>query len=168
MGGKGDDRGWDGWMASLTQWTWVRVSSGSWWWTGKPGMLQSMRSQSWAWPSDWNELNYQHSNPGGTSNPMLFVRPTFPPSLLPQSPYSHHLAYLKWLFPCCLAGSINSGYSCLWLSFQLWLFWYNFKLVLFMSLRLSSVILIPGPIFSMFLFHPSIFVEEIVLGIKWE
>ena len=39
-GGEGDDRGWVGWMASLTQWTWVWVSSGSWWWTGKPGMLQ--------------------------------------------------------------------------------------------------------------------------------
>ena len=33
-GGEGDDRGWDGWMASLTQWTWVWVNSGSWWWTG--------------------------------------------------------------------------------------------------------------------------------------
>ena len=40
-----DDRGWDGWMALLTQWTWVWVSSGSWWWTGRPGMLQSMGSQ---------------------------------------------------------------------------------------------------------------------------
>ena len=36
---------WDGWMASLTWWTWVWASSGSWWWTGKPGMLQSMGSQ---------------------------------------------------------------------------------------------------------------------------
>ena len=42
---KGTDRGWDGWMASLTQWTWVWVNSGSWWWTGKPGVLQSMASQ---------------------------------------------------------------------------------------------------------------------------
>ena len=40
--GKGDDRGWDGWMASLTEWTWVWVGSGSWWQTGKPGVLQSM------------------------------------------------------------------------------------------------------------------------------
>ena len=40
MGGEGDDRGWDGYMASLTWWTWVWESSGSWWWTGKPGMLQ--------------------------------------------------------------------------------------------------------------------------------
>ena len=41
-GGEGDDRGWDGWMASPTQWAWVWIGSRSWWWTGKPGMLQSM------------------------------------------------------------------------------------------------------------------------------
>ena len=41
-GGEGDDRGWDGWVASLTWWTWVWVNSGSWWWTGRPGVLQSM------------------------------------------------------------------------------------------------------------------------------
>ena len=40
--GEGDDRGWDGWMASPTRWTWVWASSGSWQWTGKPGVLQSM------------------------------------------------------------------------------------------------------------------------------
>ena len=43
--GEGDDRGWDSWMASPTQWTWVWVNSGSWWWTGRPGVLQSMGSQ---------------------------------------------------------------------------------------------------------------------------
>ena len=42
---EGDNRGWDGWMASSTQWTWVWASSGGWWWTGRPGMLQSMGSQ---------------------------------------------------------------------------------------------------------------------------
>ena len=55
--GEGDDRGWDGWVASLTQWTWVWVNSGSWWWMGRPGMLQSMGSQSdmteWL-NSNWN------------------------------------------------------------------------------------------------------------------
>ena len=45
VGGVGDDRGWDGWMALLTQWTCVWVNSRSWWWTGKPGVLQSMGSQ---------------------------------------------------------------------------------------------------------------------------
>ena len=44
-GGEGDDRGWDGWMASPTQWTWVWVNSKSWWWTGRPGVLQFMGSQ---------------------------------------------------------------------------------------------------------------------------
>ena len=44
-GGEGDDGGWDGWMASPTQWTWVWVNSRSWWWTGRPGVLQSMGSQ---------------------------------------------------------------------------------------------------------------------------
>ena len=44
-GGEGDDRGWDGWMASLTLWRWVWARSGSWWWTGKPHMLQPMGSQ---------------------------------------------------------------------------------------------------------------------------
>ena len=45
VGGEGDDRGWDGWMASPTQWTWVWVDSGSWWWTGRPGVLRFMWSQ---------------------------------------------------------------------------------------------------------------------------
>ena len=40
--GEGDDRGWDGWMASPTRWIWVWVDSRSWWWTGRPGMLQFM------------------------------------------------------------------------------------------------------------------------------
>ena len=43
--GEGDDRGWNSWMASLSQWTWVRVDSRSWWWTGRPGMLWFMESQ---------------------------------------------------------------------------------------------------------------------------
>ena len=50
-GGEGDDRGSDGWMASPTWWTWIWVNSGSWWWTGKPGVLQFMGSQR-VW-QDW-------------------------------------------------------------------------------------------------------------------
>ena len=58
-GGEGDDRGWDGWMASPTWWTWVWVSSGSWWWTGKPGVLQPMGSQRVR--HDWvTKLNWSH------------------------------------------------------------------------------------------------------------
>ena len=55
-GGEGDDRGWDGWMASLTQWTWVWVNSRSWWWTGRPRVLWFMGSQ--RVEHDWvTELN---------------------------------------------------------------------------------------------------------------
>ena len=47
----------DGWMASLTQWTWVWVSSRNWWWTGKPGVLQSIQLQTvrhnWATELNW-------------------------------------------------------------------------------------------------------------------
>ena len=57
-GGEGEDRGWDGWMASPTWWAWVWVNSGSWWWTGRPGVLRVMGSQSWTWLSDWTELNW--------------------------------------------------------------------------------------------------------------
>ena len=56
--GEGDDRGWDGWMAPPTQWTWAWVDSGSWWWTGRPGVLGFMGSQSvghdWAIELNWN------------------------------------------------------------------------------------------------------------------
>ena len=57
-GGERDDRGWDGCMASLTQWTWVWVNPGSWWWTGRSGVLQSMGSQrvghDWATELSWD------------------------------------------------------------------------------------------------------------------
>ena len=56
-GGEGGDRGWDDWMASPTQWTWVWVDSGSWWWTGSPGLLRFMWSQRVR--HDWTtELNW--------------------------------------------------------------------------------------------------------------
>ena len=60
---EGDNRGWDGWMASLTQWTWVWVNSGSWWWAGRLGKLRSMVSQrvghNWGTELNWTEIiNY--------------------------------------------------------------------------------------------------------------
>ena len=59
-GGEGDDRGWDGWMASLTRWTWVWVNSGSLWWTGRPGVLRFMGSQrvghDWATELNWSTV----------------------------------------------------------------------------------------------------------------
>ena len=66
-GGEGDDRGWDGWMASLTPWTWVSVNSGSWWWTERPGVLRFMRSQRvghyWVTGLNWTELEHSSALP---------------------------------------------------------------------------------------------------------
>ena len=56
VGREGDDRGRDGWMASPTQWAWVWVNSGSWWWTGRPGVLQSMGSQRHDWATELKSL----------------------------------------------------------------------------------------------------------------
>ena len=73
-GRRRDDRGWDGWMASLTRWTWLWVISGNWWWTGRPGVLQSMGSQRVR--QDWaTELSWQ-ADPGRehlytTARPMV-------------------------------------------------------------------------------------------------
>ena len=62
-GEEGDNRGWDGWMASRTWWTWVWVNSGNWWWTGRPGVLQFMGSERVG--HDWaTELNWTTSGVG--------------------------------------------------------------------------------------------------------
>ena len=60
-GGERDDRGWDGWMTSLTQWTWVWVNSGSWWWTGRPGALHVVHgvAKSQTRLRDWTELSLE-------------------------------------------------------------------------------------------------------------
>ena len=70
VGGEGDDRGWDGCMASPTQWTWVWVNSRTWWWTGKPGMLQSMGLQrvrhNWVTKLNWSNLKVHSESGDGT------------------------------------------------------------------------------------------------------
>jgi len=67
VGREGDNRGWDGWMASPTQWTWIWVDSGSWWSTGKPGVLLSMRLQrvghDWVTELNWSKLSVYISIP---------------------------------------------------------------------------------------------------------
>ena len=64
-GGEGDDRGWDGWMASLTWWMWVWVNSRRWWWAGRPGVLGFMGSQrvghDWATKLNWTEETYRYT-----------------------------------------------------------------------------------------------------------
>ena len=65
-GGEGDNRGWNGWMASLTWCTWIWVNSGSWWWTGRPGVLRFIGSQrvghDWRTGLNWTELKAKDEN----------------------------------------------------------------------------------------------------------
>ena len=97
-GGEVDDRRWDGWMASPTRWTWVWASSGSQWWTGKPGMLQSIRSQRVG--HDWvTELNWKNP-PANAGN----VRDT---SLIPELGRSSGGGYGNPLQYSCLENSMN-------------------------------------------------------------
>ena len=67
-GEEGDDRGWDGWMASPTQWRWVWVNSGSWWLSGRPGVLQCMGPQrvghDWATEMNWAAVSMRNAHPG--------------------------------------------------------------------------------------------------------
>ena len=66
-GGEGDNRGWDGWMASRTWWTCIWVNSGRWWWTGRPGVLRFMGSQrvghDWATELNWSTLMPRYPRP---------------------------------------------------------------------------------------------------------
>ena len=68
-GGEGDDRGWDGWRASLNRWTQAWVSSGSWWWTGKPDVLHAVHgvTKSQTWLSNWTK------HPGQRWSPKCFL-----------------------------------------------------------------------------------------------
>ena len=82
-GGKGDDGGWDGWMALHTKWTWVWAGSESWWWTGKPGMLYAVHefAKSWIWLSDWTELIIKNK-----SEPSIQLKSKFPVNLFLSLP----------------------------------------------------------------------------------
>ena len=96
-GGEGDDRGWDGWMASPTRWACVWASSGSWWRTGRPGVLQSM---------DHKELDKLYLNNTmnwtTTSSPPFQVSPTLQGSLLKPT------SSLSFLGPSARAGGSSS------------------------------------------------------------
>ena len=99
-GGEGDGRGWDGWMASLTQWTWVWVDSGSWWWTGKPGVLWFMGSQrvGYDWPTKLKTFSTSqntHSEPHCTEDAINFPDKSYQAWALLPHPFSHlHMCFL--------------------------------------------------------------------------
>ena len=119
--GEGDDRGWDGWMASPTQWTWVWVNSGSWWWTGRPGVLRFMGSQrvghDWATELNWTDTRKGVSCGRWESWEKILSMPSFnSSSVLPLPAHSGvHCCLLSALseFTCCgrVEGVNEMGFS---------------------------------------------------------
>ena len=107
-GGKGEDRGWDGWMASLTRWMWVWVNSGSWCWTGRPGVLWFMGLQRvghyWATELNWTEWSsgfphfLQFKSEFGNKEFMIWA------TVLIKFPY-----YSKWSADSMLSPSKSQG-----------------------------------------------------------
>ena len=109
-GGEGDKRGWDGWMASPTLWTWVCVYSGSWWWTGRPGVLRFMGSQRVGhdWATELSECPtfvIRQLRTGGfcSCNLLCFTEPDCGPcsrrisSVLPRTaPQNHTVSTPGW------------------------------------------------------------------------
>ena len=100
-GEEGDDRGWDGWTASLTQWTWLWVNSGSWWWTGRPGVLRFMGSKRvghhWAIELNWTEaLKSFHCAWAQGKLHINVSRQTWFLSCLQKKTFGHCLGCLLW------------------------------------------------------------------------
>ena len=116
-GGKGDDRGWDGWMASPVRWMWVWVNSGSWWWTGRPGMLWFMGSQrvgyDWATELNWTEYSivymyhifFIHSSANGHLCCFLVLAIVNSPS----ENTGVHMSFWTKFFSGCMPRSGNAG-----------------------------------------------------------
>ena len=134
-GGEGVNRGWDGWMTSLTWWTWVWVNSGSWWWTGRPGVLRFMGSQRVG--HDWvTELNWGHHRAPSWASWVIQQRPSgcfthagyicqcyslssshllLPPPSSQVRPLCLHLCRLSIAFPNVFSkNQLYSGLYSLW------------------------------------------------------
>ena len=111
-GGEGDDRGWDGWMASPTRWTRVWVDPGSWWWTGRPGVLRFIGSQrvrpDWATKLNWTAFP---SIRVFSSESALHVRwpKYYRFSMSPSSEYSGLLSFrIDWFELLVFQGTLKS------------------------------------------------------------
>ena len=129
-GGEGDDRGWDGWMASLTRWTWVWVNSGRWWWTERPGMLRFMGSQRvrhyWATELNWTEDHmplfcgscHKYNSVFVCEAPsLIFIHLSRPYVLWEYRVSSSRVIIISLQWILCLAHETVNKYS--------WIYWMN-------------------------------------------
>ena len=129
-GGEGDDRGWDGWMASPTWWTWIWASSGSWWWTGKPGMLQCMGLQrvgrNQPTEQNWTITNTLWSTYDSTTPPIgLCLILPLSSNVSSWRPYSLLLLCIPIGLPLCMhIISFKASSTCRKNSFKLFFFFF--------------------------------------------
>ena len=144
-GGEGDDRGWDGWMASLTQWAWVWVNSGSGWWRGRPGMLRFRGSQrdGHDWVTELEIFNIC----------ILFCNHTF----------HSHLAFILCIYKC--SHHYCFFYHCFFFLFYVTFFltWLNFILGILPSQPQEGLRCL---VFAEF-FHSWIYLSFIFLISEW-
>ena len=146
-GREGDDRGWDDWMASPTLWAWVWVNSGSWWWTGRPGMLRFMGSQSVG--HDWAiELNWTECTPE--------INVTYVNYVVVQSPSCAQLFTTPWTtaYQASLSFIISQSFL---------------KLMSIESVMPSSHLILCCPLLPLCSIFPSVrvFSNESALCIRW-
>ena len=108
---EGDNRGWDGWTASPTQWTWVWGNSRSWWWTGNPGVLQSMGSlrarHDWAAELNWLTVFAIHQHESAIG--MHVSPPSWTPLSPASPPHSSRLSQ-RTGFGCWVIHQTHTGY----------------------------------------------------------
>ena len=115
---EGRDRGWNGWMVSMTQWTWVWENSRRWWRTGKPGMLQSTVSQSQTQLSNWTTNGFLSSqtwvNTASISMGILLKMWLFSKTIFKRSAFSYpHFSLLWKMFSTSEYKSVWSSLTCL-------------------------------------------------------
>ena len=106
--------GWDGWMASPTQWTWVWVNSGCWWWTGRPGVLQSMGSQrvghDWATELNWTEYGKMQKRVTENSSWNICLRAGFPSFPRAQNASSWFWLWILFRVDCMSVTTVANGF----------------------------------------------------------
>ena len=158
-GEKGDDRGWDGWMASPTRWTWVWVNPRSWWGTGRPGVLQSMGSQRVR--HDWAELRTNSRKLLSAYSCLFYVKKIHSHkqlsfSFLPCVVVVQSVVVIPWTAACQASLSFIISLSLL-------------KLTSIESMMPSNYLILCCPLFLLPLIFPSIWVfsNESVLHIRW-
>ena len=112
---RGNDRGWDDWMASPTRWAWVWASSRSWWWTGKPGVLQSTGSQivrqNWATELNWTASVTSSKNFPFLPYPALLILPLSWFSYFYASFHSFFLVLTLTSFLCLYSIFLGRKYT---------------------------------------------------------